>query len=207
MAEPLNRSVARGLAALAAIIAATHIAGVSACAQAPMAASPLAAFDRSLTLQGVTFRVVCANDSSVNRLEIIPAGLEIDNAPISREIEGTVSGAEVADLNVDGSPEVYVYVTSAGSGSYGSLVAYGANRRKSLSEIYLPPITGHPTAWNGYMGHDRFAVVENVLARRIPIYKPGDSNAAPTGGTRQLHYKLTAGEAGWVLRLDRIVEY
>ena len=47
----------------------------------------------------------------------------------------------MADINEDGSPELYIYVKSAGSGSYGSLAAYSANRRKSLSEIYLPPLT------------------------------------------------------------------
>lgn len=98
------------------------------------------AYNRTLELQGIRFVVSCANEGSLNILHIVPTGLEKDNSPIVREINGTVTGAEVADLNVDGSPEVYVYVTSAGSGSYGSLVAYSANRRRSLSEIYLPPI-------------------------------------------------------------------
>jgi hypothetical protein len=172
----------------------------------PQVASPQAPFDRTLTLQGVKFRVVSANRGSINRLEITPSGLSVDNSPKVREIEGTVSGAEVADLNADGSPEIYVYVTSAGSGSYGSLVAYSANRRKSLSEIYMAPITDDAKASDGYMGHDRFAVVENTLVRRFPIYRAGDTNAAPTGGTRQLHYTLSPGEASWVLRLDRMTD-
>ena len=176
-------------------------------AQAPKSVSPLEPFDRTLTLQGVTFRVVSANRGSINRLEITPSGLAIDNSRMVREIDGTVSGAEVADLNADGSPEIYVYVTSAGSGSYGSLVAYSANRRKSLSDIYMAPVTDNATVAKGYMGHDEFEVVENTLVRRFQVYKEGDINAAPTGGTRQLQYKLTLGEAIWVLRLDRIVEY
>lgn len=196
----------RRLAALAVLIAAADIAATPALAQTPKPASPLGPFDKTMMVQGVKFRVVCANDSSVNRLEIIPTGLKIDNRPISREIDGTVTGAEVADLNGDGSPEVYVFVTSAGSGSYGSLVAYSANRRKSLSEIALPPITDHPTAAKGYMGHDEFAVVRNTLTRRFPIYKAGDTNAVATGGTRQLQYKLVAGEATWLLRIDRVVD-
>ncbi len=163
-------------------------------------------FDRSLTLQGVTFRVASANSGSINQLEITPSGLEVDNSPVVREIDGTVSGAEAADLNADGSPELYVYVTSAGSGSYGSLVAYSANRRKSLSEIQLAPITDDAKASDGYMGHDEFAVVGNTLVRRFPIYRAGDTNAAPSGGTRQLHYKLSPGEASWVLRLDRMTD-
>ncbi len=173
----------------------------------PPATAPLVPFDRTLTLQGVKFRVTCANDSSLNRLRIVPSGLALVNAPIEREIDGTVTGVEVADLNADGSPELYVYVASAGSGSYGSLVAYSANRRKSLSEIYLPPITDHANAAEGYQGHDRFAVVESTLVRRFPVYKPGDTNAAPSGGMRQLQYKLRQGEASWVLELDRVVEY
>ena len=57
------------------------------------------------------------------------------------------------------------------------------------------------------MGHDAFAVVENRFVQRFPVYKPGDTNASPTGGMRQLHYKLVPGEAGWVLKLDKIEEF
>ena len=180
----------------------------SSSAGAPKAASaPLAPFDRTLELQGIRFRVSSPNSGSINELKIVPSGLASDNRPITRTIEGTITGVEVADLNVDGSPELYIYVTSAGSGSYGSLVAYSANNRKSLSEIYMPPITDDKKASAGYMGHDEFAVVENVLARRFPVYRPGDTNAKPSGGMRQLQYKLARGEAGWILKVDRIVEW
>ena len=57
------------------------------------------------------------------------------------------------------------------------------------------------------MGHDQFAIGEAALLRRFPIYRNGDTNAAPTGGVRQLQYKLKAGEAGWVLKLDNITAY
>jgi hypothetical protein len=169
--------------------------------------APCLSFDRTLELEGIRFRVTSANDGSVNTFQIVPAGLEIDNSPVVHTIDGTVTGAEAADLNGDGSPEIYVYVTSAGSGSYGSLVAYSANRRKSLSEIYLLSETRYTTASQGYMGHDEFAVVENVLVRRFPVYRDADTNAKPTGGMRQLQYKLIPGEASWVLKLDRVVEY
>jgi hypothetical protein len=170
-------------------------------------ADKVASFDRTLTEQGVTFHVTSPNAGSINTLRVQPSGLKADNTLIDRPIEGTVTGAEVADLNVDGSPELYVYVTSAGSGSHGSLVAYAANKGKSLSEIYLPPIEEDKAAAQGYMGHDEFAVVEGTLVRCFPVYKDGDTNAKPTGGTRQIQYKLKAGEAGWVLRPDKTVQY
>jgi hypothetical protein len=166
-----------------------------------------AGFERSLELQGIRFKVSCSNNSSVNKLVITPAGLEIDNSPITRDVNGTVTGAEIADLNVDGSPEIYIYVTSAGSGSYGTLVAYSVNKRKSLSEIFLPPVADNAKANQGYMGHDEFDIVENTFVQRFPIYGKGDTNATPSGKTRQVQYKLKQGEAGWVLKVDRIVEY
>ena len=87
----------------------------------------------------MTFHVTRSICRSINTLRIQPSGLQSDNTLIERQIEGAVTEAEVADLNVDGSPELDVYVTSAGSGSHGSLVAYSANKGKSLSEIFLPP--------------------------------------------------------------------
>jgi hypothetical protein len=50
-------------------------------------------------------------------------------------------------------------------------------------------------------------VVENTLVRRFPVYRDGDTNAQPNGETRQVQYKLKAGEAGWVLRPDRTIDF
>ena len=160
-------------------------------------------FDKTLKKDGISFHMSCANDSSLNNLIIVPLGLTIDNSVIKKEVDGIVTGAEVDDLNGDGSPEIYVYINSVGSGSYGSLVAYGSNNKKSLSEIYLPPLENDATNGKGYMGHDAFTITKNRLVRRFPVYKNNDSNANPTGGTRQLQYKLVSGEAGWLLKLEK----
>lgn len=173
----------------------------------PAPAPPPVPFDQTLKLQGIGFHVTSSNSGSMNELRIVPSGLSTDNTPIVRSIEGQITRAEVADLDADGSPEVYVVVRSAGSGSYGTLVAFSANRRKSLSEVYLPPVSDDAQAAQGYMGHDDFAVVENRLVRRFPVYKDGDIQAQPSGGVRQMQYRLTRGEASWQLRLDRVVEY
>jgi len=170
-------------------------------------AAPAKGFDKKLTLQGLTFQVKCPNEGSINKLTITPSGLEGENKPIVVEVDGSVTGAEVEDLDANGFPEIYVYVSSAGSGSYGSLVAYAANKMKSLTEIFLPDLGEDKVNSKGYMGHDQFAVGEGSLLRRFPIYKAGDSNAKPTGKTRQLQYKLKAGEAGWLLKIDRTIEY
>ncbi|NOQ65484.1 MAG: hypothetical protein GQ582_13315 [Methyloprofundus sp.] len=165
------------------------------------------AFNETYTLEGISFTVSSANNSSLNTLVITPSGLTVDNAIIKQEIDGSVTGAEIADVDNNGFPEIYVYINSAGSGSYGSLVAYSSNHNKSISEIYLPPLSDDKKNSVGYMGHDEFSVVETSLARRFPIYKQEDSNNKPTGGTRQLQYKLIQGEASWQLKMIKAVEY
>jgi hypothetical protein len=164
-------------------------------------------FFAQMVLQDVTFKVESPNDSSINPVTVRAETADGPFGSIETEADGTITNVEIADLNVDGYPEIYVYVNSAGSGSYGSLIAYASNGNRSISEIFLPPMEGGSAEAEGYMGHDEFAVIENTFVRRFPIYRDGDHNSAPSGGTRQIQYKLAAGEAGWVLRKDRIVEY
>jgi len=92
-----------------------------------------AAFSKELSLYGVNFLVEASNNGSINTLSITPSGLKVVNDIIVREIDGTVTDAEVADINGDLSPEIYVWVNSAGSGSYATPIAYSANNNKSLS--------------------------------------------------------------------------
>jgi hypothetical protein len=182
---------------------------VSACAALaagpaqPPPAAP-AGFDGTFQLQGVTFRVTCPNASSMNEMTLVTSGLVGAKGPITQEVDGIVTGAAVADVNSDGLPEIYVFVQSVGSGSYGSLVAYSANGKRSLSPIHFPPVSENPRISKGYMGHDAFAIVENRFVQRFPVYRPGDTNASPSGGMRQVRYLLVPGEAGWVLKVDGV---
>lgn len=168
------------------------------------AAEPL---KKSLELQALSSVVEATNEGSMNQLKMTLSGLTEYNKSAASEIEGTVSGAEIGDLDGNGFPEVYAYVTSAGSGSYGSPVAYVVNNGNSMTLICLPPITDDAKASKGYMGHDEFAVLENVLRRCFPIYKEGDTNSNPPGKSRQIQYKLVPTEAEWVLRLNDITEF
>jgi hypothetical protein len=68
-------------------------------------------------------------------------------------------------------------------------------------------LTDDAKASKGYRGRDEFAVVENVLARRFPIYRERDTIEKPSGGMRQLQYKLFPGEASWAMKVDRVTEF
>jgi hypothetical protein len=156
---------------------------------------------------GLIFTVRATDAGSINQLTIQAAGLKNGPQAFIHEIDGAAHTAEVADLDANGWPEIYVYVSSAGSGSYGSLVAYAVNMGKFITPIYLPPLTDQGAVSAGYMGHDNFAVVESRLIQRFPVYRKGDTNSAPTGGMRQLQYRLVAGEAGWKLEVNNVEDY
>jgi len=162
-------------------------------------------FSQRLELQGYAFDLAVKADGSTNELTIVPHGLREQSGPTTVKIEGAVSGTEIADLDGNGFPEIYVYVNSSGSGRNGSLVGYAVNRGKTMTEIYLPPVSENAKLRSGYRGHDEFAVVEGTFVQRFPIFRAGESN--PSGKTRQLQYKLKQGEAGWILRLDKTLEY
>jgi hypothetical protein len=189
---------------LAVSVTGTALAPAGAASQPVAAARP---FEQRLDLLGIGFQVTSPNKGAGNSVRIVPSGLQADNTPIELEIAGQVVGAEVADLNVDRSPELYVYGRGPAPEHRGMLVAVGANNRKSLGLVYLPELSEHRGASAGYRGHDDMAVVEGRFMRRFPLYgKDGDA-AKRTGRMRQLQYKLAKGESSWVLKLDRMFEY
>lgn len=155
-------------------------------------------FNRTLELQGIRFEVDSPNRPGGNTVRIATDGLSNGASIIDRDIPGAVVGADVGDLDADGSPEIYIHVGASPSSGRAALVAYTANRGKSLSDIYLPPLEDAPGAAIGFVGPEAMAVVESSLARRFPI---------EGGKTRQLQYRLHAGEAGWQFRLARADEF
>jgi hypothetical protein len=165
-------------------------------------AEPTPPFDQKETLQGITFQVFSPNSRSGNRLTVTPSGLEADNRPIETDVTGLITRIELADINADGSPELYVY---GFDGTSQTVFAWSANKKKSLSSIFLPELSAAHA--KGHRGGDDFAVVEGILARRFPVYPDDKPESKPTATIRQIQYKLHPGEAGWLLKADKVIEF
>lgn len=143
----------------------------------------------------IRFDIMSTRMASNNTLRIMISGLENGPQTETAKVDGVVVSQQVADLNGDNAPELYIITTSDGSGSYGNIIAYSSNNNKSVSPIYLPDLN-----FKGYMGHDRFEVKEDRIERTFPVYNDDDPNCCPKGGKHTIVYKLVAGEAGWILR-------
>lgn len=162
--------------------------------QNPIDSSSVPAFEKTLSLQGINYKVLASGEGSIQLLTIVPSGLAGNNDSIKVEVDPVIN-AEIEDLDADGFPELLIYTQSAGSGSYGSVLGYSPNKGKSISPIYFPDINDNKKLSNGYSGHDEFAIVENSLVRRFKLYNDKDPNSKPSGKYRQIEYQLVNGEA------------
>ena len=140
------------------------------------------------------------------KLTIMPIGLTADNSKIVRVLKDSIRSAEISDIDGDNSPEIFIY-TSANNGKKVNAIGFSVNNGKSMSDIYLPPLNTDKKVTEGYMGKDEFAMVENCLARRFPIFKKEGNSYKPTGKMRQVQYKLKKGEACKVLTVDKVIEF
>jgi hypothetical protein len=162
-------------------------------------------FQKSLQFKNASFDIHTIGKGSLRKLFIQSKGFE-KNESLGLNIDGEVTDANVADLNADGFPELLIFVRSAGSGSYGSIIAFSANGAKSISRAHFPPVSENPKLNKGYMGHDKFSVVGTALIQEYPVYQEGDGNATPTGGMRKVEYKLVDGEASRMFVVEKISE-
>jgi len=138
---------------------------------------------------------------SLSTIEISTKGFEHNYAE-TYEDRDPISEAFVADLDGNGFDEIYIITTSAGSGSYGTVLGFASNKDKSLSSIHFPD-QEEGEKFEGYMGHDTFKIEGQNLVRVFPVYREGDANTNPTGGKRKLVYGLYPGEAMWQLKIEK----
>lgn len=160
-------------------------------------------FEKTLELQEHTFLV----KRSGKEVTVTATGAEQTGEPQTAEVDGTIVDAEVEDLDANGFPEVYIYVTSDDDKKSGKLIAFASNNGKSITPVYLPPLDQVEGTGEGYRGGDELRVVENRLVQRWDVYKEGDADGSPSGGTRQVQWRLEPGEATWTLVSDKVESY
>jgi len=139
---------------------------------------------------------------SLSTIEISTKDFEHNYQEIYQDRD-PISDIFLADLDGNGFDEIYIITTSAGSGSYETVLGFASNKDKSLSLINFPEIQERDENFVGYRGHDTIKIEDQKLVRIFPIYNKGDANINPTGGTRKLVYGLYPGEAMWQLKVEK----
>jgi hypothetical protein len=138
---------------------------------------------------------------SLSTIAITTKGFEQNDAQ-TYEDRDPISDVFLSDLDGNGFDEIYIITTSAGSGSYGTVLGFASNKDKSLSMINFPETQESDKNFEGYMGHDTFKIEDQKLVRIFPVYNDGDTNRNSTGRSRKLVYGLYPGEAMWQLKVE-----
>lgn len=147
-------------------------------------------FDKEYNGEKICYRIFSKNSGSINKMTVDLNGKEIEDQHDEIEIDGIIMHAEIADFDNDGYDKLLIYIQSAGSGSYGSVVGYSISTDKKMQRIKFSETADNVLLKDGYMGHDDFYVAGEKLIQTFPIYKKGDTNSNPTGGNRVVRYVL-----------------
>jgi hypothetical protein len=70
--------------------------------QQPVTEKENYSFQKSLQFKNISFDVTTKGEGSLRQLRIQPKGLEISDDSVGVELDGSVTDAQIADLNADG---------------------------------------------------------------------------------------------------------
>jgi hypothetical protein len=156
-------------------------------------------FEKSIEIKDFRFEIITNDTGAVRQLTIKIFKNDAFLMNIKQKVDGFVTDAEAADLDSNGSPELYIFSSTYGSGSFGKIIGY--QFYTNVFNVIITETTPQHLKV-GYMGHDSYKIQGGYLLRTFPVYKAGEANAEPTGGNRTLVYRLlTTPEKKLVLRV------
>jgi hypothetical protein len=153
----------------------------------PAAPASAVTFRKELRHSDFRFLVQTTGEGAQQQLSLHTEKKGRTLATTTQQLEGRVSDVVVTNLNQNDFPELLIFVSDAGSGSYGQLLGF-EYQNQGRRAVTLPGLGG-PAA-KGYQGHDTFEVVGQQVLRHFPVYQEEDANCCPSGGTRTIHYQL-----------------
>jgi ribosomal protein S18 acetylase RimI-like enzyme len=148
-------------------------------------------FEERLTAGPVTFIVESPNASS-NYFTLNTEGMSVRNEETKMEVDGAVVRAQLADLNQDSYPEVYIF-TRSDSGTE-EVYAFASYRNRSYGQIYMAEAENAANQ-RGREGVETFELTETALLQKIAASQSGQR----TGDTQTVTYALKQGETSYRL--------
>lgn len=147
-------------------------------------------YSRHLQQKGISYDIASRPAGGCS-VQIVTVGARRGNkklAGVKADVDYLAHSARMVDLAGDGVPELAV--TSRTNGGIASEVVdlYWLDGEK-VHRAAVPELENG----SGYRGGDHFYFEDRMLVRTIPVYRDGDSDSRPTGGTRSLKYEYRAG--------------
>jgi len=158
-------------------------------------AQSLPKYDSTMKIGKTGYRVLCLNRAvDKNILSIRPIGFKPEAREVSFELKARVTGAEIDDLNMDGFPDMVIYILDKDNRP--SILSVSSKNNESFQPIFFPDITNDMVLSKGYRGKDEFKLVEGILFRKFPVFDSDTAIKTPTNKVRQIMYRVVDGERG-----------
>ena len=129
----------------------------------------------------------CTNGFSNATLTLKTYGFDND---IEKNLaEGaSIQEAFLFDLDKDGTEEFYIQTEAGASGAEKMLLAFTADPKNNmLTEIKFIDLKSED---RGRRGYEYFSIKNERLYMSYPVYKKNDANCCPSGGDKNIEYKL-----------------
>ena len=134
--------------------------------------------------------------ASVSRITVQGMGFPESEEIFSLRDADPIETGLIDDLDGDGFEELYLVTRSAGSGSYATVYGFASIGDRSYNRISIPEVDTDDPNYAGYQGHERIIIRGKRLVRHFPVYREGDPNSHPSGGSRMINYVLEVKEDG-----------
>jgi hypothetical protein len=164
-------------------------------------------YDSTMKIGKAGYRISCLNRTpDRNILNIRPIGFKSESREASIEIKARVLGAEIDDLNLDGFPDLLIFIEDAAGKK--SIFPICSQNNERIAPILFPDILNDMELSKGYRGKDEYKLVEGVLFRKFPVYPADTTIKEPTNKIRQLMYRVVQGERdSWKFKMFKQFDF
>lgn len=145
----------------------------------------IARYDKTLRFNVYSFSVSADDTASVRQMTIKAYRGKLLLTNFKVQLNGTVTNAEVADLDKNGFPELYIYSTNENSLGRVHAWQFLAERKAAITPVNWPLATD-----KAYMGQDSLWVDRASLCRKYPAYQVVKGKKVATGYTHWVRYRL-----------------
>ncbi|MEI8141273.1 MAG: hypothetical protein WCG90_00255 [Chitinophagia bacterium] len=164
-------------------------------------------YDSTMKIGKAGYRISCMNRSpDRNVLNVRPIGFKSESREATIELKARVLGAEIDDLNLDGFPDLIIFIEDAAGKK--SIFPIASQDNERIAPILFPDIFNDMESSKGYRGKDEYKLVEGVLFRNFPVYPADTTIKVPTNKIRQLMYRVVKGERdSWKFKLFKQFDF